>query len=43
MFDPRPIPWMTPELEMFRSSVRRFLAEEALPHNDRWKQQQATG
>ncbi|MFZ4605382.1 MAG: acyl-CoA dehydrogenase family protein [Caulobacter sp.] len=39
MFDPRPIPWMTPDLEMFRSSVRRFFADEAMPHNERWKQQ----
>lgn len=39
MFDPRPIPWMTPDLAVFRSSVRRFFAEEAVPHNDRWKKQ----
>lgn len=39
MYDPRPIPWMTDDLALFRSSVRRFLADEAVPHNDRWKQQ----
>lgn len=39
MYDPRPIPWMTDDLVLFRNSVRRFLADEAVPHNDRWKQQ----
>lgn len=39
MFDPRPIPWMTPDLAIFRNSVRRFFTDEAAPHNERWKQQ----
>ena len=39
MFDPRPIAWMTPDLVDFRNSVRRFFTEEALPHNERWKEQ----
>jgi acyl-CoA dehydrogenase len=39
MFDPRPIPWMTSELSMFRAAVRRFFTEEAAPHNARWKAQ----
>lgn len=32
--------WMTPELESFRDSVRRFVAAEVSPHQERWKQQQ---
>ncbi|MGH6997848.1 MAG: acyl-CoA dehydrogenase family protein, partial [Phenylobacterium sp.] len=30
---------MTDDLVLFRNSVRRFLADEAVPHNDRWKRQ----
>src|SRR5262249_55977465 len=39
MYDPRPIPWMNPELAIFRHSVRRFLADEAVPNNERWRKQ----
>jgi len=33
-------PWMTPELETFRASVRRFVASEIVPHQQRWREQQ---
>jgi acyl-CoA dehydrogenase len=33
-------PWMTPELEDFRTAVRRFIAAEVVPHQERWKTQQ---
>jgi len=33
-------PWMTPELEDFRAAVRRFIAAEVVPHQERWKTQQ---
>jgi len=33
-------PWMTPELETFRASVRRFVAGEIVPHQQRWREQQ---
>ena len=39
MYDPRPIPWMNSELAIFRQSVRRFLADEAVPNNERWQKQ----
>ncbi|MFZ6776430.1 acyl-CoA dehydrogenase family protein [Undibacterium sp. Ji83W] len=32
--------WMTPELETFRDAVRRFVAAEVTPHQERWKKQQ---
>jgi len=32
--------WMTPELETFRSSVRRFFEREVAPHTKRWEEQQ---
>ncbi|MCH8618651.1 acyl-CoA dehydrogenase family protein [Undibacterium sp. TS12] len=32
--------WMTPELEGFRDSVRRFVDAEVAPHQERWKHQQ---
>ncbi len=32
--------WMNPELESFRDAVRRFIAAEIIPHQERWKQQQ---
>ncbi|MBI3727489.1 MAG: acyl-CoA dehydrogenase family protein [Burkholderiales bacterium] len=31
---------MTPELETFRDAVRRFVAAEVTPHQERWKKQQ---
>jgi acyl-CoA dehydrogenase len=31
---------MTPELESFRDAVRRFVAHEVAPHQDRWRKQQ---
>jgi acyl-CoA dehydrogenase len=32
--------WVTPELESFRDTVRRFIATEITPHQEAWKQQQ---
>jgi acyl-CoA dehydrogenase len=32
--------WITPELENFRDTVRRFIAAEITPHQEAWKQQQ---
>lgn len=32
--------WITPELESFRDTVRRFIATEITPHQEVWKQQQ---
>ncbi|MDO8176797.1 MAG: acyl-CoA dehydrogenase family protein [Undibacterium sp.] len=32
--------WITPELESFRDTVRRFIAAEIVPHQEAWKQQQ---
>jgi acyl-CoA dehydrogenase len=29
-------PWMTPELEMLRESVKKFFHAEFLPHEERW-------
>jgi acyl-CoA dehydrogenase len=33
-------PWMTPELETLRDAVRRFVAGEVAPHQQRWREQQ---
>jgi acyl-CoA dehydrogenase len=33
-------PWMTPELEGLRDAVRRFVAHEVTPHQERWRKQQ---
>ncbi|MDB5962209.1 MAG: acyl-CoA dehydrogenase [Massilia sp.] len=33
-------PWMTPELDSFRASVRRFVNAEVAPHAERFRQQQ---
>ncbi len=33
-------PWMSDELVMFRDAVRRFVATELAPHEDRWCRQQ---
>ena len=33
-------PWMTPELESLRDAVRRFVASEITPHQQRFKNQQ---
>jgi acyl-CoA dehydrogenase len=32
-------PWMNPELQLFRDNVRRFFAEEVVPHQERWYKQ----
>jgi acyl-CoA dehydrogenase len=32
-------PWMNDELAIFRKSVRQFLAEEFVPHDERWRAQ----
>jgi alkylation response protein AidB-like acyl-CoA dehydrogenase len=32
-------PWENEEAAMFRQTVRRFLAAEAVPHDERWRQQ----
>lgn len=40
MYDLRPKrPWETEEVAMFRDSVRRFLATEAVPRDDHWRKQ----
>ncbi|VTU37303.1 Acyl-CoA dehydrogenase [Variovorax sp. PBS-H4] len=33
-------PWMDADLEMFRETVRRFVAEEVAPNHERWARQQ---
>ncbi len=33
-------PWMNPELESFRDTVKRFVQAKVVPHQERWKQQQ---
>ena len=33
-------PWMTPELEDFRRTVRQFLEKEIVPHRQKWERQQ---
>ncbi|HEX8787224.1 MAG TPA: acyl-CoA dehydrogenase family protein [Telluria sp.] len=33
-------PWMNEELESFRDAVRRFVAGEVVPHQQRWREQQ---
>ena len=33
-------PWMDSELELFRDNVRRFVASEITPHEERWAEQQ---
>ena len=33
-------PWMNEELAAFRDAVRRFVAGEMTPHQDRWREQQ---
>ena len=33
-------PWMNPELETFRDTVRRFVAAEITPYQQRWREQQ---
>src|ERR1019366_4654257 len=32
-------PWLNDELRMFRKTVRRFIEEEFLPHQARWREQ----
>ena len=32
-------PWMTPDLALFRDSIRRFFDKEVLPHEDAWRDQ----
>jgi alkylation response protein AidB-like acyl-CoA dehydrogenase len=32
-------PWETEEVAMFRDTVRRFLAREAAPYDERWRKQ----
>jgi len=33
-------PWMNEELQAFRDAVRRFVASEVTPHQQRWREQQ---
>jgi acyl-CoA dehydrogenase len=33
-------PWMNEELQSFRDAVRRFVASEVTPHQQRWREQQ---
>ncbi len=32
-------PWMSEELDQFRDSVRRFIAQQITPHEKRWREQ----
>jgi acyl-CoA dehydrogenase len=32
-------PWMNDELRLFRETVRRFIRDEFVPHQDRWREQ----
>jgi acyl-CoA dehydrogenase len=32
-------PWMNEELQLFRKTVRQFLQEQFVPHQERWRQQ----
>ncbi|PJI50444.1 MAG: acyl-CoA dehydrogenase [Pseudomonas sp.] len=32
-------PWMDADLEAFRDSIRRFIREQLLPHEDKWRAQ----
>src|SRR6185503_6211597 len=32
-------PWLTDDMRMFRSTVRKFLQSEFAPHQGRWSQQ----
>ena len=32
-------PWMTPDLELFRDSIRRFFEKEVTPHEEKWREQ----
>lgn len=34
-------PWMTEDLRTFRTTVRRFIDKEFVPHQSRWRQQHA--
>src|SRR5438552_7324736 len=34
------LPWMNDELALFRDAVRRFVAAEFAPHEERWAKQQ---
>jgi acyl-CoA dehydrogenase len=36
-------PWMSDELRTFRSTVRKFMQNEFLPHQARWRQQHGPG
>ncbi len=33
-------PWMTDDVRLFRKTVRQFIQEEFVPHQDRWRTQQ---
>src|SRR5512140_2735483 len=33
-------PWMDEELAMYRDAVRKFVAAEFVPHEERWRKQQ---
>jgi acyl-CoA dehydrogenase len=33
-------PWMTEDVRLFRKTVRQFIQEEFVPHQDRWREQQ---
>lgn len=32
-------PWMTDDVRLFRKTVRQFIQEEFVPHQDRWREQ----
>ncbi|OLC28373.1 MAG: acyl-CoA dehydrogenase [Armatimonadetes bacterium 13_1_40CM_64_14] len=32
-------PWMTDDVQLFRKTVRQFIQEEFVPHQDRWREQ----
>ena len=33
-------PWMTDDVRLFRKTVRQFIEEAFVPHQDRWREQQ---
>jgi acyl-CoA dehydrogenase len=37
--EPYVSPWMNAELELYRANVRRFIAAEIVPHQQRWREQ----
>ena len=36
-------PWINEELQLFRKNVKRFIQEEFVPHEARWREQHCRG